>query len=62
MRPWKVEPHRYAGEMRYRVCRPIVPETTDIVTVAGEYANPEEAGEACAELNAYDKRDMEDWT
>ena len=62
VRPWRVEARQFQGERQYRVLRDIAPETSAIVTVAGEYTNPEEAANACAELNAYDKRDMEDWT
>ena len=51
MRPWKVEPHPYAGEMRYRVCRRLFAEHDSIITVQGDYRSSEEAEEACATLN-----------
>ena len=51
MRPWQVEPHTFAGETYYRVCKRLLAEHDSIITVQGDYRDPEEAEAVCAELN-----------
>jgi hypothetical protein len=52
MRPWEVVTSSYAGETRYRVCRPVSPECTGVIVVALETGDPGLAERTALELNS----------